>query len=92
MVSAPAASQRPFGSAKASVAMVSPETMPGSSAVFWASAAAFMMAVAASTAEAKYGAQTRARPISSSTMPSSTNEKPWPPYSSGTCTPQRPSC
>ncbi len=53
VASTPDASQRPFGSVNASVATLSPETMGGSSAVFCASLAAFMMAVAASTAEAK---------------------------------------
>ncbi len=51
--STPPTSQRPLGSVKASVAMVSPETMRGSSAVFCASVAVFMIAVAARTAEAK---------------------------------------
>jgi hypothetical protein len=47
--------------------MVAPAAMPGSNASFSASVPAFMTA-AASTAVAKYGAQSRARPISSSTM------------------------
>ena len=49
----PSASHRPFGSVKASVAMVSPAAMSGSSARFCASLPAFMIAVAASTVEAK---------------------------------------
>ena len=42
-----------------------------------------MIASAASTTVEKYGAHSSTRPISSSTMPSSTNVNPWPPYSSG---------
>src|SRR5262249_18283043 len=38
------------------------------------------------------GAHNNARPISSSTTPSSTNENPAPPSSSGTASPWRPSC
>ena len=53
VVSMPAASQRPFGSVKASVATVSPSTIGGSSASFCASVAAFMIAVVASTVDAK---------------------------------------
>ncbi len=44
-----------------------------------------MIALAASTTVEKYGAHSSARPCSSSTIPSSTNVKPWPPNSSGMC-------
>ncbi len=57
--------------------------MPGSSAAFCASVPAFRIAPAASTAEAKYGAHSSTRPISSSTMHCSENPKPCPPYASG---------
>ena len=79
----PDASHFPFGSVNASVAIVSPLAMPGSSAFFWSSVPAFRIASAASTTVEKYGAHSSARPISSSTMPSSTHVNPWPPYSSG---------
>ena len=79
----PVTSHFPFGSVNASVAIVSPLAMPGSSASFCASVPAFRIAFAASTTDEKYGAHSSTRPISSSTMPSSTNVKPWPPYSSG---------
>ena len=72
----PDASHRPFGSVNASAAIVSPDAMPGSSSPCWASVPAFMIASAASTTVEKYGAHNRTRPISSSTMPSSTNVKP----------------
>ena len=81
----------PFGSVKASVAMVSPLAMPGSRDFFWSSVPAFRIASAASTTVEKYGAHSRARPISSSTIPSSTHVKPWPPYSSGMARPCSPS-
>ena len=74
------------------MAIVSPARSAAAARCFCASVPAFMIAVAASTVEAKYGAQSSARPISSSTMPSSTKPKPWPPYSSGMWTPVRPSC
>ena len=63
--------------------MVSPDAMPGSSSLFWASVPAFMIASAASTTLEKYGAHSSTRPISSSTIASSTKVNPWPPYSSG---------
>ena len=72
----PAASHLPLGSVNASAAIVSPVAMGGSSADFCASVPAFRIAFAASTADAKYGAHSRTRPISSSTMPSSMNVKP----------------
>ena len=53
VVSIPVASQRPFGSVKANVATVSPAAIGGSSSRFCASVPAFMIAVAASTVEAK---------------------------------------
>ena len=43
------------------------------------------------TQEAKKGDTVRARPISSSTSPSSRKLKPLPPYSSGIAMPGRPS-
>ena len=79
----PEASHLPFGSVNASVAMVSPEAMPGRSWPCWSSVAAFMIALAARHTVEKYGAQSRTRPISSRTMPSSTKLKPWPPCASG---------
>jgi hypothetical protein len=81
----PDASHRPFGSVNASAAMVSPAAMPGSSSPCWASLPAFMMALAANATVEKYGAHNNTRPISSSTIPSSTNVKPCPPWASGTC-------
>ena len=87
----PAASHLPLGSVNASVAIVSPLAIGGSSADFCASVPAFRIAFAASTAEEKYGAHSSTRPISSSTMPSSMNVKPWPPYSSGIARPCSPS-
>ena len=89
--SMPPASQRPFGSATASVASVSPAAIPGSSADFSDSLPAFKTAFAASATDAKYGAHSSARPISSRAIPSSTKPRPWPPYDSGMCTPGRPS-
>ena len=79
----PAASHLPLGSVNASVAMVSPAAMPGSSLPCCSGVPAFMIASAASTTVEKYGAHSSTRPISSSTMPSSTKVKPCPPYSSG---------
>ena len=64
----PDASHLPFGSVNASVAIVSPDAMPGSSSPFWASVPAFMIAFAASTTLEKYGAHSSTRPISSSTI------------------------
>ena len=87
----PAASQRPFGSARARVAIVSPDAMPGSNVFFWSSVPPLRIALAASATVAKNGAHSSARPISSNTMPSSTKVKPWPPYSSGMCSACRPS-
>ena len=56
-----------------------------------ASSPAWSSVVVASTADEKYGAQSRARPISSSTTVSSTKVKPWPPNSSGMIRLWRPS-
>ena len=53
VVSIPEASHRPLGSVKASVAVVSPRAIGGSRRCFSASVAAFMIAVAASTAVEK---------------------------------------
>ena len=81
----PDASHLPFGSVNASVAIVSPDAMPGSSSPCCASVPAFMIAFAARHTVEKYGAHSSTRPISSSTMPSSTKVKPWPPWASGMC-------
>ena len=88
----PGSSQRPFCSVKASVALVSPEAMPGRWACLAASSPQCIRVLAASTAEEKYGAHSSARPISSSTTTCSTLVKPWPPYSSGTVRAGRPIC
>ena len=61
----PPASQRPFGSATASAASVSPRAIPGRSAAFCASLPAFRTAFAPSAIDPKYGAHRSARPISS---------------------------
>jgi hypothetical protein len=79
----PLSSQRPEGSVKARVAIVEPAAIPGRCAALAASSPEWMRVLAASTTEEKNGAQSSARPISSSTMPSSTYPKPDPPYSSG---------
>ncbi len=70
----PSSSQRPLSSVKASVAMVSPDAMPGRNSFLAASSPDCSSAVVASTAEEKNGAHSSERPISSSTMPSSMNE------------------
>ena len=75
----PGSSQRPFCSVKASVALVSPEAMPPRWACLAASSPECISVLAASTAEEKYGAQSKARPISSSTTTCSTQVNPWPP-------------
>ena len=67
----PCSSQRPFSSVKATVAMVSPEAMPGSRSFLAASSPEWISVLAASTTDEKYGAHRRARPISSSTTMSS---------------------
>ena len=69
----PASSHLPDGSVNASVAIVSPLAMPGRSSFLAASSPDCSSVLAASTTVEKYGAHSRARPISSSTMPSSTN-------------------
>ncbi len=81
----PDASHLPLGSVNASAATVSPDAMPGSSSPCCASVPAFMIALAARHTVEKYGAHSSTRPISSSTMPSSTNVKPCPPCASGRC-------
>ncbi|OIQ66490.1 hypothetical protein GALL_519380 [mine drainage metagenome] len=91
-ISTPDASHRPFGSVNASAAMQLPSAIAGSNSRFCASVPALTIAVAASTVEEKYGAHSSARPISSSTMPSSTKLKPWPPYASGIWIAVSPSC
>ena len=75
----PLASHFPDGSVKASVAIVSPAAIPGRSACFCSSVPALRMALAARHTVEKNGAVSRARPISSSTTTSSTNENPCPP-------------
>ncbi len=80
----PLSSHLPLGSVKATVAIVSPDAMPGRCSFLAASSPAWSSVLVARTAELKYGAHSRARPISSSTTVSSTNVKPWPPNSSGT--------
>ena len=70
----PAASHFPDGSVKARVAIVSPEAIPGRSSAFCSSVPALRMALAARQTVEKNGAQSSARPISSSTTTSSTNE------------------
>src|SRR6266540_1769838 len=87
----PEASHRPLGSVNASAAIVSPDAIPGSSSPSCASDPVFMIAFAASATVEKYGAHNSTRPISSSTMPSSTNVNPWPPCASGMCRLCRPS-
>ncbi len=67
--------------------MHSPDAIAGSHSAFWASLAPWVRAPAPSTADAKKGAQSSDRPISSSAIPSSTGVKPWPPYASGRWTP-----
>jgi hypothetical protein len=79
----PDASHLPLGSVNARAAIVSPAAMPGSSSAFCSSVPALRIAFAARHTVEKYGAHSSTRPISSSTMPSSTNVKPCPPYSSG---------
>ncbi len=87
----PLSSHLPLGSVKASVAIVSPDAMPGRCSFLAASSPECSSAEAASTHELKYGAHSSARPISSSTTVSSTKVKPWPPYSSGMIRLWRPS-
>ena len=91
VASMPASSHLPFGSVKASVAIVSPDAMPGRCSFLAASSPAWSRVVVASTADEKYGAHRSARPISSRTTVSSTKVKPWPPNSSGTIRLWRPS-
>ena len=74
----PSASLRPSSSEKASVAVVSPEAIAGSSALFCSSVPALRMALAASTVDRK-GAHRSPRPISSSTIARSAWPKPPPP-------------
>ena len=73
VASMPDSSQRPFGSVKARVAMVSPEAMPGQVGRPWPRRhREWISVLAASTTVEKYGAHSSARPISSSTTMSST--------------------
>ena len=68
----PLSSHLPDGSVKASVAMVSPAAMPGRKSFLAASSPLCSSVLAARTTVEKYGAHSSARPISSSTTPSST--------------------
>src|SRR5690606_16608108 len=88
----PSSSQRPDSSTSASVATVSPATIPGSRSLHASRSPEASSAVVASTTVEKNGPHSTARPISSRTAPSSTMPKPPPPYSSGTASPCRPSC
>ena len=72
-------SQEPSSSVKASVAMVSPDAMPGSSSRRAPSSGLASSAVAASTALARYGPPYSAAPNSSSTIACSAKVKPAPP-------------
>ena len=65
-------SHRPVSSVMARVAMVSPEAMPGSRSFLAASSPEVSRALAARATVEKYGAHSRAAPISSSTTMSST--------------------
>ena len=67
----PDSSHLPLGSVKASVAIVSPEAMPGRSSFLAASSPEWSSVCAASTTDEKYGAHSSRRPISSSTTTSS---------------------
>ena len=86
----PDASHLPDGSVTASVAIVSPLAMPGRCAFIAALSPDNNNVLAARTTLEKYGAHNNARPISSSTTPSSTNENPCPPNSSGIARPCSP--
>ena len=72
VASMPLSSHLPLGSVKARVAIVSPEAMPGRCSFLAASSPECSSVLAASTTVEKYGAHSRARPISSSTTMSST--------------------
>ncbi len=68
----PASSQRPDASARATVAMVDPLAIPGRYSFLAASSPDTSSRLAARATLEKYGAHSRARPISSSTTISST--------------------
>ena len=74
-----AGSQEPSSSVKASVAMTSPDAIPGSRSRRAPSSGLASRAVAASTALARYGPPYSAAPNSSSTIACSANENPAPP-------------
>src|SRR5215208_6890500 len=78
-----AVSHEPESSAIATVAISSPEAIPGRYSLFASTSSQTSKSCAAITHEAKNGETTSARPISSSASPNSTNENPLPPYSSG---------
>ena len=87
----PARSQRPFGSACATLTIAAPDAIFGKSS-FCVSASAHVSSVcAANTDVPRNGAQSSARPISSIAIKSSTGPKPAPPCSSGMTRPTRPS-
>lgn len=67
-----------FGDRQRSHAL-SPAAIVGSNSALSASVPAYRIAVAERTVEEKYGAQSRARPISSTTIANSPAVKPWPP-------------
>ena len=75
----PDSSQRPLSSVKASAPRRRPEAMSGRWALRASSSSQDSRALAASTTDEKYGAHSRARPISSNTMTCSTKLKPCPP-------------
>jgi hypothetical protein len=68
----PLSSHLPEGSVNATVAIVSPLAMPGRCVFFAASSPLWINVFAARTTVEKNGAHRSDRPISSSTMPSST--------------------
>ena len=68
----PDSSQRPFSSVKATVAIVSPEAIPGRYSAFAAASSDCNSALAARATVEKNGAHSRRRPISSKITHSST--------------------
>ena len=63
--------------------MRSPDAISGRYFFLYSSDAPYSIAFAVKTADEKYGAHSRDRPISSRTIHCSDKPKPWPPYSSG---------
>ena len=76
-------SQAPVSSVKAREAVRSPDAISGRYFFLYSSDAPYSIAFAVKTADEKYGAHSRDRPISSRTIHCSDKPKPWPPYSSG---------